>query len=184
MRRIAWQVFTLVSPGLINPGEKTGGTVCLNPWGYDKKREWRKYGEDGPGCSFENKNPARIQYKHVNVATSTHMDTPTKTPWAIKTHSSVFLFLPCFSTLDVAFKWISVWSQSIMVWLLKDEEVDMNEAPCCCRPVVETEARAQKVTDWFWKRAKDDSKRRQEEKEGEKRPKNIKAKRKFGTKAT
>ncbi len=30
-----------------------------------------------------------------------------------------------------------------MVWLLKDNEVDMNEAPCRCRPFIETEAQMQ-----------------------------------------
>lgn len=49
-----------------------------------------------------------------------------------------------------------------MVWLLKDNEVDMNEAPCRCTAFIETEAQMQErlpfkeVTDWFWKRAKED----------------------------
>lgn len=79
-----------------------------------------------------------------------------------------------------------------MVWLLKDNEVDMNEAPCRCRPFIETEAQMQeRLLLKRWRIDLEVSQRRlkkdEREKRGNQRRKNserIEAKRQLGTTAT
>lgn len=103
MERILWQVFTLVSPGLINQREKTGGAVCLNPGGHDKRREWR---------GSEREEPVFLSTRvklasNISTQIQTHTLTHALPPIVLELSKSKLVLSfssPVFHPSDVAFK--------------------------------------------------------------------------------
>lgn len=55
-----------------NQREKTGGAVCLNPRGHDKKSEWKESEKEELVCLSETKSQTSIQYKHTQTDTHSH----------------------------------------------------------------------------------------------------------------
>lgn len=100
-RGILWQVFTLVSPGLINQREKTGGAVCLNPGDDDKKSEWSGR---SPACLPESTTQTIVPNMSTQTLTHTHSVLP-QVGLELSTSMLVFPFYsPIFHPSDVAFK--------------------------------------------------------------------------------
>lgn len=90
-----------------NQREKTGGAVCLNPRGHDKKSEWKESEKE----ELVFLRPRAKLASNINTHRQTH--TSMHTPTTILELSKSILVFSCssfvFHPSDAALKRISVW---------------------------------------------------------------------------